>query len=48
MPSVIRFLLVIGILAAMSYGGLYALAIYLEPPQTEVKKLVPGVKIRRE
>ena len=47
MPSLMRFLLVLGSLAAVTFGGLYALATYFEPPPHEVSKPVPGVKVRR-
>ena len=48
MPSLIRFLMVIGILGAIGYGSLYVLAVYFEPEQKEIRKSLPGVKIRRE
>lgn len=48
MPSLFRFLMVVGTLAAVTYGSLYVLAIYFEPSQKEVRKSLPGVKIRRE
>lgn len=48
MPSLIRFVVIAGVLAAVAYGGLYVLANHLEPEQKEVSKSVPGVKIRRQ
>lgn len=42
MPSLIRFLLVIGILAGIVCGGLYVLAVYFEPTQTEAVETVGG------
>ncbi len=46
MPSLFRFLMVTGTIAVIVYGGLYALAIYLEPEPHEVSTPVPGVKVR--
>ena len=47
MPSLFRFLMVVGAVAAVSYGGLYLLANYFEPEPKEVARPVPGVKIRK-
>jgi len=48
MPSLLRFLVIVGTLAALVYGGLYVLANHFEPEQKEVSKSVSGVKIRRQ
>ncbi len=48
MPSLIRFLVLTGIISAGIFGGLYVLAVYFEPPQKEVSSPVPGVTLRRE
>ena len=47
MPSLLRFLVVVGTLTALVSGGLYVLATQFEPEQHEVSKPVPTVKIRR-
>ena len=47
MPSLMRFLAVVGTIAAVLSGGLYVLATQFEPDQQEVTKPVPNVKIRR-
>jgi hypothetical protein len=47
MPSLVRFLVVVGTLTALVSGGLYVLATQFEPEQHEVAKPVPNVKIRR-
>ena len=47
MPSLFRFLFVLSLLAAVTFGGLYALSEFFEPEPTEVSQPVPGVKIRR-
>jgi hypothetical protein len=48
MPSLFRFLMVLVTLGAVGYGSLYVLAVYFEPDTKEVRKSIPGVKIRRE
>lgn len=48
MPSLIRFVFVLGILGGLVGGGLYALQAYFEPEPKEVSKVVPGVKIRKQ
>jgi hypothetical protein len=47
MPSLFRFLFIIGAIIGAGYGGLYVAATYFEPEPKEVTKPVPGVKIRR-
>lgn len=46
MPSLFRFLAVLGIIAGVIMGSLYALAAYLEPAQKPTSTPV-AVKIRR-
>lgn len=47
MPSLIRFLIVIGVLVGLVCGGLYVLAVYFEPEQTEASDTVGGgIKIK--
>jgi hypothetical protein len=48
MPSLFRFLFVIGVVFAIVAGGLYVLAEFFEPESKEVTHTVPGVKIRRQ
>lgn len=47
MPSLIRFVFVLGLLGGCVGGGLYLLQAYFEPESKEVSKIVPGVKIRK-
>ena len=47
MPSLFRFLFVVGSLAAITYGGLYVMAVYFEPEPKEVRKPLPGIQIRK-
>ena len=46
MPTLFRFLTVLGILGALLFGGLYAVGILLEPEQRDMSTSVPGVKVR--
>ena len=48
MPSLFRFVVIACVLAAVAYGGLYALAVYFEPEPQEVSKPLPAVKIRKQ
>lgn len=41
MPSLFRFLAVIGILAGAIYGGLWALTRFYDPPLREISVPVP-------
>jgi hypothetical protein len=47
MPSLFRFLLVVGVIAGGAFGGLYVLSEYFEPEARETTTAVPGVKIRK-
>jgi hypothetical protein len=46
MPSLFRFLTVLGILGALAFGGLYAAGVLLVPEQRDMSTSVPGVKVR--
>ena len=48
MPSLFRFLFVVGSLFAMAYGGLYVMAVYFEPEPKEVRKPLPTIQIRKQ
>jgi hypothetical protein len=48
MPSLFRFLVIVCVLSAVVYGGIYTLAVYFEPEPREVSKPLPSVKIRRQ
>lgn len=41
MPSLIRFLTVVGIIGGLIYGGIYALANLVEPKPREMTVTVP-------
>jgi hypothetical protein len=47
MPSLFRFLFTVGLLSALTAGGLYALAEMFEPVPKEVAQPVHGVKVRK-
>jgi hypothetical protein len=47
MPSLFRFLAFVGVLVAVTVGGLYVLAEYFEPVPREVSQPVHDVKIRK-
>jgi hypothetical protein len=47
MPSLFRFLTMVGVLGALVFGGLYVASLLLEPQQREMSAPVPGVKVRR-
>jgi uncharacterized integral membrane protein len=47
MPSLIRFLVIVGIFGAAVVGGLYVMAVFFEPSQRETSTPLPGVKVRR-
>lgn len=45
MPSLIRFLFVLGILAGIGYGGLFALTVFVEPTPREMTVKIPAKKL---
>jgi len=47
MPTLFRFLVTLALLFAVGYGSLYVLAVYFEPEQTEVRKPLPSIKIKK-
>jgi len=46
MPSLIRFLTVLGLLAGLFYGSMFVLANFFEPQQHEMTKAVKDVKVK--
>jgi hypothetical protein len=48
MPSLFRFVMVVGTIGAIVTGTLYILATKFEPETRLVTKPVPGVKVRTE
>ena len=47
MPSLLKFLFVVGTAVGLVAGGLMLLSDYLEPGQKEIRSVVSGVKVRR-
>ena len=45
MPSLIRFLIVLSVLAGMVYGGMFALTVFVEPQPREMTVKIPAKKI---
>ncbi len=41
MPSLFRFLIVVGVLAGIGYGAMYALATFVQPTPREITVSVP-------
>ena len=47
MPSLFRFLTVVGVICGAVAGGLYLMAVFLEPVPKETSTPVSGIKVRR-
>ncbi len=47
MPTIGRLLFIVGLLAAIVYGGAYALVEVMEPPQGEITTRVPHDRFAR-
>lgn len=41
LPSLFRFLFVVGVLAGIAYAGMWALVTFVEPQQREMSKTLP-------
>lgn len=48
MPTLFRFILVLGLIAGTVAGSLYVLAEYFQPEPQEISKSLRGVKARPE
>lgn len=46
MPTLIRFLTVIGLIAGLFYGAMFVLATYFEPEQREFTKSVRNLELK--
>jgi len=46
MPSLIRLLVVLGLIVAVIYGGMLALVIMVEPTQREMSVRVPTERLQ--
>ncbi|MGC2221799.1 MAG: histidine kinase [Methylocella sp.] len=47
MPSLIRFLLLAGILAGIVYGGMIALVTFVEPQPREMSQTIPPARLNK-
>lgn len=45
MPSLIRFLVMCGVLAGLGYGAMFALATMVEPEEREIRVKIPSKRI---
>lgn len=45
LPSLIRFLAILGVLAAVAFGAMLALVTFVEPQQREMTQAVPAQKL---
>jgi hypothetical protein len=48
MPSLLRLLTIVGLLCAAIYGGLYALAHFVQPKSREISVSIPPDKFFKE
>ena len=48
MPTIFRFVIIVGALVAAGYSGLYVLATQFEPQPREVTQPIGTVKIRKQ
>ncbi|HUI21727.1 MAG TPA: histidine kinase [Methylocella sp.] len=47
MPSLIRFLLIVGVLAGLVYGGMIALVTFVEPQPREMSQSIPPARLNK-
>lgn len=47
MPSLIRFLVIVAILAGLVYGGMWALVTFVEPQPREMTQTLPANKLNK-
>jgi len=47
MPSLIRFIVVLGVLAGIVGGTLYTLAVYFEPESKEISTPIRNIKLKK-
>jgi len=46
-PSLIRFLVIAGILAGLIYGGMIALVTFVEPQPREMTQTIPPARLNK-
>jgi len=47
MPSLIKFLLLAGVLAGIVYGGMIALVTFVEPQPREMSQPIPPARLNK-
>lgn len=47
MPSLVRFLTIVGTIFGVTAGSLYLASVMLEPHPREITKVVPGLKANK-
>lgn len=47
MPSLIRFIVVLGVLAGIVGGTLYTLAVYFEPEPKEISEPLRNIQLKK-
>lgn len=47
MPTLFRFLTVLAVIGGLIYGGIYALATFIDPPLREITVTVPQDKFQK-
>ncbi|HUB64157.1 MAG TPA: histidine kinase [Methylocella sp.] len=47
MPTLIRFLVIIGILAGLAYAGMIALVTFVEPQPREMIQVIPAARLNK-
>ena len=47
MPSLFRFLTIVGTVFGITAGSLYLASVMLEPEPREITKVVPGIKANK-
>lgn len=48
MPTLFRFLMILGVIAGVVTGSLYVLAEYFQPQPKEISKSIRNLKVRTE
>lgn len=47
MPSLFRFLVLVGVLAGLAYGAMYALVTFVQPQPREMSQTLPASKLNK-
>ena len=47
MPSLIRFLLIVGVIAGFVYGAMIALVTFVEVTPRQIEQIIPAAKLNK-